>query len=134
MHPDYTKADNWSGKVIGTAIEVHKDKGPGLIESIYGKCLMWERELQRIPAGRQIVVPVEYKGYVLEEPLKLDIWVDQCLLPELKAVEKVLSVHKAQLMSYMKLLNAPLSLVINFNELTLAKGVARRILPGANNT
>lgn len=134
MHPDYTKADNWSGKVIGTAIEVHKDKGPGLIESIYEKCLMWELELQRIPAGRQIVVPVEYKGYVLEEPLKLDLWVDQCLLPELKAVEKVLSVHKAQLMSYMKLLNAPLSLVINFNELTLAKGVARRILPGANNT
>ena len=82
----------------------------------------------------QIVVPVEYKGYVFEEPLKLDLWVDQCLLLELKAVEKVLPVHKAQRMSYMELLTAPLGLVINFNELTSAKGVARIILPGANNT
>jgi GxxExxY protein len=134
MHPDYARADDWSGKVIGAAIEVHRDKGPGLIESIYEKCLVRELELQRIPAVCQTVVPVEYKGYVFDEPLKLDIWVDNCLLLELKAVEKILPIHKAQLMSYMKLLNTPLGLVINFNQLTLAKGIARMILPGANST
>jgi len=134
MHPDYARADDWSGKVIGAAIEVHRDKGPGLIESIYEKCLVRELELQRIPAVCQAVVPVEYKGYVFDEPLKLDIWVDNGLLLELKAVEKTLPIHKAQLMSYMKLLNTPLGLVINFNQLTLAKGIARMILPGANST
>jgi len=128
MHPDYSKADTWSGAVIGAAIEVHRLKRPGLLESIYEKCLMRELELREIPAVNQIDVPVEYKGLVFSESLKLDVLVDHCFLIELKAVETVLPIHKAQLLSYMKLLNVPLGLLINFNETTLLKGLNRMLL------
>ena len=132
MHPDFQRADQWSKKVIGAAIEVHRQKGPGLLERIYEKCLMRELELQGIPARNQVVVAVEYKGYTFEEPLKLDVYVDGCLIVELKAVETVLPIHKAQLLSYMKLLNAPVGLLINFHEMKLVDGIHRLILPGAN--
>jgi GxxExxY protein len=132
MHPNFKRADQWSRKVIGAAVEVHRDKGPGLIESIYEKCMMRELSLQSIPARQQLMVPVEYKGFVFDEQLKLDVYVDDCLLLELKAVEKVLPIHKAQLFSYMKLLNAPLGLLINFHEARLVDGVHRLILPGAD--
>ena len=132
MHPNFQKADRLTSRVIGAAIEVHRHKGPGLIESIYEKCLIRELELQGIPAINQQHVAVEYKGFVFEEPLRLDILVDNCLLLELKAVDKVMPIHKAQLLSYMKLLDVPLGLVINFNELTLVDGVFRMMLPGAN--
>jgi GxxExxY protein len=132
VHPDFQRADQWSKKVIGAAIEVHRQKGPGLLERIYEKCLMRELELQGIPARNQVVVAVEYKGYTFEEPLKLDVYVDGCLIVELKAVETVLPIHKAQLLSYMKLLNAPVGLLINFHEMKLVDGIHRLILPGAN--
>jgi GxxExxY protein len=93
---------------------------------------MRELELQQIPAVNQIVAPIEYKGLVFEEPLKVDVLVDRCLILELKAVEKVLPIHKAQLMSYMKLLGAPIGLLINFHEIKLVDGIHRLILPGAN--
>ena len=132
MHNDYTKADEWSSKIIGAAIEVHRQMGPGLIESIYEKCLMRELELRHVHAENQINVSVEYKGFKFEESLRLDIYVDKCLIIELKAVEKVLPIHKAQVLSYMKLLNAPLGLIINFHEQKLSQGISRLILPGAN--
>ncbi len=132
MHKDFKRADAWSGKVIGAAIEVHRQKGPGLIEEIYEKCFMRELQLQNIPAENQTVVPIEYKGLTFDQPLRLDVYVDKCLIVELKAVETVLPVHKAQLMSYMKLLDAPLGLLINFHEVTLKRGIHRMVLPGAN--
>ena len=132
MHPDFHRADKLSKRVIGAAIEVHRLKGPGLIESIYEKCLMRELQLQQIHAVNQRQVEIEYKGYVFKEELRFDLLVDECLLLELKAVESVLPIHKAQLLSYMKLLNVPLGLVTNFHELKLADGIHRMILPGAN--
>ena len=87
MHKLYDKADKLSGEVIGAAIEVHRHKGPGLIESIYEPCLLRELELRSIPATTQKLVRVEYKGLVFDEPLRFDILVDDCLLLELKAVE-----------------------------------------------
>ena len=132
MYPFYEKAHAWSGKVIGAAIEVHREKGPGLLESIYEKCLMRELTLQQIPAIQQLAVPIEYKGYVFEENLRFDVLVDQCLIVEIKAAESVLPIHKAQLLSYMRLLNAPLGLLINFHELTLKDRLTRLILPGAD--
>ena len=132
MHKDFKCADEWSNKVIGAAIEVHRVKGPGLLEEIYEKCLIREMELRGIPARNQLVVPVEYKGLTFDQPLRLDVYVDKCLIVELKAVEAILPVHKAQLMSYMKLLDAPLGLLINFHELILKKGIKRFVLPGAN--
>ena len=132
MHLDFDRADSLSGRVIGAAIEVHRIRGPGLIESIYEKCLMRELELQEIPAVNQRQIQTEYKGLVFEEQLRFDVLVDGCLLLELKAVERVLPIHKAQLLSYMKLLNVPVGLLINFHELKLVQGIHRMILPGSN--
>jgi len=132
MHVDFRRADASSKKVIGAAIEVHRHKGSGLLEEIYEKCMMRELALQSIPAENQKIVPIEYKGFIFDQPLKLDVYVDGCLIVELKAVEKVLPVHKAQLLSYMKLLDAPLGLLINFHELKLKDGIHRMILAGAD--
>ncbi|MEM8955608.1 MAG: GxxExxY protein [Verrucomicrobiota bacterium] len=132
MHPKFPIADKRSHEVIGAAIEVHKLKGPGLIESIYEKCLMHELTLRNIPASNQMDVPIDYKGFVFTESLTLDVIVDNSLILELKAVEKVLPIHKAQLLSYMKLLDIPLGLIINFNVVRLVDGIRRLILPGAN--
>ena len=131
MHADFTRADRWSNQVIGAAIEVHRHKGAGLLESIYQRCLERELELRHIPFQRQLEIPIEYKGLIFEEPLRLDLLVDQCLIVELKAVESILPIHKAQLLSYMKLINAPLGLLINFHCLTLKDGLHRLILPEA---
>jgi GxxExxY protein len=76
-------------------------KGPGLLEPIYRKCVRRECELRNIPTRYELIVPIEYKGFVFEEPLRLGLLVDDCLIVELKAVEKVLPIHKAQLLSYM---------------------------------
>ena len=132
MHIHFEKADQLSKQVIGAAIEVHRLKGPGLPEEIYQKCMMRELELRSIPAESQVIVPVEYKGLIFDQPLRLDIYVGQCLIIELKAVEAILPVHKAQLLSYMKLMNAPLGLLINFHEIMLKRGIRRMLLPGAN--
>jgi GxxExxY protein len=132
LHPLYAKANQLSQLVIGAAIEVHRHKGPGLIESIYERCLLRELELQSISATCQKVVRVEYKDLVFDEPLRFDLLVEDCLLVELKAVEVLHLFSKAQLFSYMKLLDVPLGLLINFHEPVLKNGISRMILPGAN--
>ena len=131
MHPLYEKADKLSSEVIGAAIEVHRDKGPGLIESIYERCMLRELELRSIPATTQKWVRVEYKGLVFDEPLRFDLLVEDCLLVELKAVDILHPSSKAQLFSYMKLLDIPIGLLINFHEPLLKNGISRMILPGA---
>src|SRR5438445_474533 len=113
MHPLFVKADKLSREVIGAAIEVHRLKGPGLIEGIYEKCLMRELSLRGLSAVNQRLVRIEYKGLVFEEPLRFDVLVEECLLLELKSVQEVLPIHKAQLLSYMKLLDLPVGLLIN---------------------
>ncbi|MEA3210566.1 MAG: hypothetical protein QOE70_3623 [Chthoniobacter sp.] len=132
MHPLFEKADKLSREVIAGAIEVHRHKGPGLIESIYEKCLVRELGLRGIPTLQQKLVRIEYKGLIFDEPLRFDLLADDCLLVELKVVETVLGIHKAQLLSYMKLLNIPVGLLINFHEQVLKNGISRLILPGAN--
>ena len=134
MHALYAKADRLSRVVIGAAIEVHRHKGAGLIESIYERCLLRELELQSVLATCQKVVRVEYKGMIFDEPLRFDLLVEGCLLVELKAVEILHPASKAQLFSYMKLLNVPLGLLINFHEPVLKNGISRMILPGADRT
>jgi len=131
VHPLYEKADRLSSEVIGAAIEVHRNKGAGLIESIYERCLLRELELRSIPATTQKIIRVEYKGLIFDEPLRFDLLVDDCLLVELKAVEVLHPSSKAQLFSYMKLLDIPVGLLINFHEAILKNGIFRMILPGA---
>ena len=120
-----------SRQVIGAAIEVHREKGPGLLESIYQRCLCHELRLRGIPAVSELVVPITYKDLVFDEALRLDVCVDKCLIVEAKAVEKVLPIHLAQLLSYMKLLDAPLGLLVNFHEIYLKDGVRRLTLRGS---
>lgn len=132
MHALYKKADELTSEVISALIEVHRNKGSGLIESIYERCFLRELDLRSITSVNQKVVKVEYKGLVFEENLRCDVLVEDCLLIELKAVEKILPVHKAQLLSYMKLLNVPVGLLVNFHEMKLVDGLHRLILPGAN--
>src|SRR6202007_1103290 len=107
------RANAWSQLVIGAAIEVHRIKGAGLLDEIYNKCLGRECELRNIPFVRELRVPLEYKGFSFEQPLRLDLLVDDVLILELKWVERVLPIHKAQLLSYMKLLEKPVGLIIN---------------------
>jgi len=126
------KADKISHDVIGAAIEVHRRMGSGLIESIYERCMVRELELRSIPATTQQLMRIQYKGIVFDEPLRFDILVDSCLLLELKAVEALHPFSKAQLFSYMKVLDVPVALLINFHEPVLKNGISRLILPGAN--
>jgi len=122
------KADMWSHKIIGAAIEVHKQMGPGLLESIYERCMMIECTSQSTPFVNQKPVGLKYKEISLEENLRLDILVDDCLIVEIKAVENILPIHKAQLFSYMKLLNIPVGLLINFHEEKVIDGTHRLYL------
>ena len=132
MHPLFEKASGLTESIIAAAIEVHRDKGPGLIESIYEWCLTKEFELRELRCLSQKIVVITYKVFSREEPLRFDMLVEDCVLVEAKAVEKILPIHKAQLLSYMKLLDIPIGLLINFHEMKLADGVHGLILPGAN--
>jgi GxxExxY protein len=132
MHPLFQKANGLTQTIIAAAIEVHRDKGPGLIESIYEWCLLKELGLRGLSCISQRSVVIEYKGFIREELLRFDVLVEDCVLVEAKAVEKVLPLHKAQLLSYMKLLGVPLGLLINFHEMKVTDGINRLILPGAN--
>ena len=111
MHPLYQKAAGLTETIIAAAIEVHRDKGPGLIESMYEWCMLKELGLRGLSGVNQRVVAIEYKGFTREEPLRFDMLVEGCVLVEAKAVEKILPIHKAQLLSYMKLLNVPIGLL-----------------------
>ncbi len=132
MHPLFPKASKLTESIIGAAIEVHRDKGPGLIESIYEWCLMRELELRKLAATNQRIVRISYKGFFKDEALRCDVLVEEWVLVEAKSVEHVLPIHKAQLLSYMKLLNVPLGLLVNFHAAKLTDGVSRLILPGAD--
>jgi GxxExxY protein len=132
VHALFQKADKISHDVIGAAIEVHRRMGSGLIESIYERCMVRELELRSIAAATQQLVRIQYKGIVFDEPLRFDILVDSCLLLELKAVEALHPFSKAQLFSYMKVVDVPVGLLIHFHQPVLRNGISRLILPGAN--
>lgn len=132
MHPKFQKASSLTKDVIAAAIEVHRHLGPGLIESIYEWALMIELELRGFQCISQKLVQIRYKNAVREEPLRFDILVEDCLLVEVKAVMGVDGFHKAKAMSYLKLLDVPLGLVINFHEVLVTDGVNRVMLPGSD--
>lgn len=102
-------------QVNGAAIEVHKNIGAGLLENIYHQCMIKELSLRGINFQSELVIPVEYKGLELESDLRCDLLIENCLVVELKAVDQIIPIHIAKLMSYMKLLKCPIGLMINFN-------------------
>jgi GxxExxY protein len=116
-------------KVIGSAIEVHRVLGPGLLESAYEECLCRELNLRGIAFQRQIPLPVEYKGVKLDCGYRLDLIVQNEIILELKCVEHILPVHEAQLLTYLKLTDKRVGIIINFNVATLVRGgILRKVL------
>jgi GxxExxY protein len=107
--------------VIGAAIEVHKELGPGLLESVYQKCFAHELRLRNISFQSELLIPINYKGLLLEADLRCDLFIEQSLVVEIKAIENTLPVHEAQLLTYMKLLQKPKGILINFNVVNLFK-------------
>ena len=114
-----------TSKIIGAAIEVHKHLGPGLLESAYEECLCHELELRRIRFDRQKSLPIEYKGRKLDCGYRLDVLVEDKVVLELKSCEKIEPIHKAQLLTYLKLSNINLGLLLNFNSITMKEGIVR---------
>ncbi len=107
--------------VLGAAIEVHRILGPGLLESVYHKCLVRELYLRDIDFCCEMDIPVEYKNEMVNAQLKCDIFVENIFPVELKSVDKILPIHEAQLITYMKLLEAPKGIIINFNCVNIFK-------------
>ena len=114
-----------TGEVIGAAIEVHKNLGPGLLESAYEECLCHEFDLRRLSYERQKELPIEYKGAKLDCGYRLDVVVAQSLILELKACESLEPIHVAQLLTYLKLTGIKVGLLINFNLPVLKDGIKR---------
>jgi len=102
-------------KIIGCAIEVHKTLGPGLLESVYEKCFVHELSVRRIQYERQVWLPVSYKNINIDAQLKVDVLVEDSVVVELKAIDGIIPVHAAQVLTYMKLLKKPKGIIINFN-------------------
>ena len=119
------KKDPFTGKVIGCAIEVHRLLGPGLLESTYQQCLAHELHLNGIAFNLEHPLPVEYKGIKLDCGYRIDILVENRLIIELKAVDEIRGIHKAQLLTYMKLSKLDTGLLINFNVKRLKDGIQR---------
>ena len=119
--------NNITQRIIGCAIEVHRNLGPGLLESIYEKALCYEFDENRIKYKNQVLVPIVYKGHQLGE-YRLDLLVEDKIIVELKAVDKINPVFEAQILSYLKITSKKLGLLINFNVSVLKDGIKRIIL------
>jgi GxxExxY protein len=115
-------------KIIGAAIEVHRELGPGLLESSYHACLAHELELRGLTLQREIPLPVVYKGVHLDCGYRIDLIVERKVLLELKTVEKLNPVHEAQLLTYLKLSGLKVGLLINFNSAVLRNSIKRMVL------
>lgn len=120
-----TPINDLTEAIIGAAIEVHREKGPGLLESTYEACLAHELALRGIAHARQVPVPLVYKGMTIETAFRADLIVEHRVLVELKAIESVLPVHRAQLLSYLRETGHGVGLLINFHVCRLVDGVIR---------
>ncbi len=120
-----SKPDELTGSVIGAAIEIHRVLGPGLLESAYEQCLARELSLRGVQFRTQVALPVEYKGVRLEIGDRMDFVVEDRLLLELKAVDKLLPIHEAQVLTYLRLSRLRVGLLLNFAEKVVKDGIRR---------
>ncbi len=125
---DSPERDPLTDRVIGLAIEVHRGLGPGLLESAYEECLCYELSQNEIQFRRQVPLPVRYKSVNLDCGYRMDIVVQEELVLELKTVERLLPVHEAQLLTYLKLSGIHTGLLLNFNTSVLKDGIRRLVL------
>ena len=122
--------DALARQVVDSALTVHRELGPGLLESVYEHCLAFELEQRGVAVSRQVQVPVRYRGVELNAGLRIDLLVGGSVVVEVKAVESLQPVHDAQLLTYLKLAGHRLGLLINFNVPLLKHGIRRLISPG----
>jgi len=120
--------DKLSNKIIGLAIEVHRNLGPGLLESVYHQCLTYELSKNNIEFVSEHQIPVKYKEVKIDCGFRADIIVAKSIIIELKTVEKILPIHEAQLLTYLKITGIRVGLIINFNVILLKDGIERMIL------
>lgn len=120
-----TKPDSLTGNIIGAAIEVHRALGPGLLESTYEACLIYELRLRKLKVEHQKSIPVFYKDVILDCGYRVDIVVDERVIVEIKSVSTIIPIHEAQLLSYLKLSDCKVGLLINFNVKILKDGIHR---------
>ena len=115
------RIDALSYEIIGAAIEVHKQIGPGLLESVYQACMVEELKYREISTKSELIIPIEYRGISINASLRCDILIDDLIVVELKSVENLLPIHDAQVITYMKLLKTPKSILLNFNVTNIFK-------------
>ncbi len=120
--------DRLSNRIIGCALEVHRELGPGLLESTYEQCLAHELKQSKIPFKLQVPLPVKYKSTLVDCGYRIDMLVNDKIIVELKSVEKLLPIHQAQLLTYMKLSGISIGLLMNFNVQFLKNGIKRMVL------
>jgi GxxExxY protein len=125
---DDLEINDVTGAVIGAAVDVHKALGPGLFESVYEECLCHELSLRKVAFDRQPALPVMYKGAKLECGFRPDLVVEDSVVVEIKAVEDLLPIHDAQLLTYLRLGRWNVGLLMNFNVAVLKNGIKRRVL------
>jgi len=128
QHEDHMEFEPLSNKTIGLALQVHRELGPGLLESAYQACLAYELRAAQIPFEAEAPLPVRYKGLALDCAYRADFIINRTLVLELKSVEQLLPIHQAQLLTYLKLANVKTGLLINFNVPLLRQGIQRLVL------
>jgi GxxExxY protein len=117
-----------TGEIIGAAVAVHRVLGPGVLESAYQTCMCRELTLRNVPFRSQVELPIEYKGFRLDSGYRIDLLVDDRVVVELKSVERILAIHEAQLITYLRLSGIHVGLLINFNVPVLHQGIVRRVV------
>jgi len=128
MRENLPKENELASIAVDCCYRVHKALGPGLIESVYEKCLTYELSKHNLQVEAQVALPVHYEGIKIEAGLRIDLWVERTLILELKSVESLAPIHKAQLMTYMKLTGNHLGLLVNFNTPLIKDGIKRVVL------
>ena len=124
---DSSRLNSITNQIIGLAIKVHRLMGPGLLESVYLTCLCYELKKAGLIVEREKMVPLFYEGVKLDQSYRLDLLVQEKVIVEIKAVESITAVHRAQLLSYLKLTGCPIGLLINFNVKLLKEGIGRMV-------
>ena len=124
-HTEKEEPNSLTGKIIGAAIEIHRALGPGLLESAYEACLIYELRLRKLKVEPQKSMPVFYKDVMLDCGYRVDIVVEDRVIVEIKSVSSLAPIHEAQLLSYLKLSNCKIGLLINFNVRVLKEGICR---------
>ena len=128
MHDGDQPCANLTYRIIGLAMRVHRHLGPGLLESVYEKCLCSELDHAEMRFRRQVSLPVRYRDVIIDTGYVADLIVDEQVILELKAVDRLLPIHEAQLQTYLWIAGCPVGLLINFNTISLTDGIKRRVL------